>query len=147
MWLQILIPTKQEHTWSKSGVFHSNQARTHLDWIRCVLAWLEWKPAATRPFTGSVWHHSFRGFHNFHSLLFPLFQTSLKCVARNTFKLADIYKKKNNLVDFDDVDEVKTLNKSLHCFQRSMWLKGMGKPGLSVFRIHIFVCLFARSAL
>ena len=25
-------------------------------WIRCVLAWLEWKPAATWPFTGSVWH-------------------------------------------------------------------------------------------
>ena len=22
-------------------VFHSNQARTHLNWIRCVLAWLE----------------------------------------------------------------------------------------------------------
>ena len=43
--------------WSKSGVFL-------LGWlihIRCVLAWLEWKPAATWPFTGSVWHHCTRG--------------------------------------------------------------------------------------
>ena len=31
--------------------FHSNQARTHLIWIRCVLAW---------PFIGSVWHHCFK---------------------------------------------------------------------------------------
>ena len=50
MWLQ--------HTWFGSA----NQARTHLIWIRCVLAWLEWKPAATWPFTGSVWHHWSRRF-------------------------------------------------------------------------------------
>ena len=61
-----------KHWWQRNGLtqgcqtdpvkghmaagFHSNQARTHLIWIRCVLAWLEWKPAATWPFTGSVWH-------------------------------------------------------------------------------------------
>ena len=52
------FPTKQEHTWSKSGVFHSNQARTCLIQIRCV----SFQPSKNTPdpnqaCSWSVWHH------------------------------------------------------------------------------------------
>ena len=40
MWLQVFIPTEQEHTRSKSGVFLLGWLIGWLILIRCVLAWL-----------------------------------------------------------------------------------------------------------